>query len=283
MSNTPKSSPSSNVSTSMAFPAVGWSGSCITSCRVNSRPGKESSMVQISERKVVVVGASRGIGRVVALYLARHGAHVALAGRSVELLAEAVAVYPDQCTTVGCDVRDPDSCDAAIEQAVAALGGLDALIYAAGVTHFGEMAQTTAEQWHTVFDTNIIGAAVVTRAALPHLGAAEGNAVYLSSHSVSQQPPWAGIGAYICSKTALERMVQCWQHENPEVAFTTLGVGPTVSTVRDRQPEGSRFGAIWAQRELINGRQLDGAEHAAMITHILSSPARFTSTTIVPR
>jgi|SRR5271168_1756307 len=240
-------------------------------------------MAKISDRKVIVVGASRGIGRSIALHLAREGAHVALAGRSVELLAEAAAQYPDRCTTVDCDVRDPDSCEEAIDHAVDALGGLDALVYAAGVTHFGEMAQTTAEQWRVVFDTNVIGAALLTRATLPHLSVTAGNAIYLSSHSASQQPPWIGIGAYVCSKTALERMVQCWQHENPEVAFTTLAVGPTVSSVRERHPEGARFGAMWTQQGLITGRQLDGEEHASMIAHVLTSPARVASTTIVPR
>ena len=240
-------------------------------------------MAKISERKVVVVGASRGIGRAIALHLAHEGAHVALAGRSVELLNEVVARFPDRCTGVGCDVRDPGACDAAIDQAVGALGGIDALVYAAGVTHFGEMAETTAEQWHTVFDTNVIGAALITRATLPHLTANSGNAIYLSSDSASAQPPWTGIGAYVCSKTALERMVECWQHENPQVAFTTLSVGPTVSSVRERHPEGARFGAIWMQRGLITGRQLDGEEHSAMIAHILTSPARVASTTIIPR
>jgi NAD(P)-dependent dehydrogenase (short-subunit alcohol dehydrogenase family) len=240
-------------------------------------------MAKVSDRKIIVVGASRGIGRTIALHLARRGAHVALAGRSVELLAEAAAEYPVHCAPIACDVRDPMACDAAIDNAVDALGGLDALVYAAGLTHFGEMAQTTAEQWRAVFDTNVIGAAIITRAALPHLGATAGNAIYLSSHSASQQPPWIGIGAYVCSKTALERMVECWQHENPEVAFTTLAVGPTVSSVRERHPEGARFGAIWTQQGLITGRQLDGEEHAAIIDHILSSPARIASTTVVPR
>ncbi|OBY29298.1 SDR family NAD(P)-dependent oxidoreductase [Mycolicibacter kumamotonensis] len=240
-------------------------------------------MTKIRQRKVVVVGASRGIGRTIALYLAREGAHVALVGRSVKLLAEAAAQNPDRCTAIGCDVRDPAACDAAMARTVDALGGLDALIYAAGITHFGEMAQTTAEEWHRVFDTNVIGAAVITRAALPHLTPTAGHAIYLSSHSASQLPPWVGIGAYVCSKTALERMVQCWQHENPEVAFTSLAVGPTVSSVRERQPEGARFGEIWAQRGLVTGRQLDGEEHAAMIAHILSSDARVASITIVPR
>lgn len=238
---------------------------------------------KVNQRKVVVVGASRGIGRTVALHLAGAGARVAFAGRSADLLAEAAAQHPDCGIAVECDVRDPSSCEAAINRVVDALGAIDTVIYAAGVTHFGELAHTTAEQWRTVFDTNVIGAALITRAALPHLALHEGNAIYLSSNSALQQPPWTGIGAYTCSKTALEAMVQCWQQENPQVAFTTLRVGPTVSSVRDRHPEGARFGELWLQQGLITGRQLSGEEHAAMIAHILTSPARVASTTIVPR
>jgi NAD(P)-dependent dehydrogenase (short-subunit alcohol dehydrogenase family) len=240
-------------------------------------------MTKIRDRKVIVVGASRGIGRTIALHLARGGAQVALAGRSTDDLAAAVAQSPDNTTAIGCDVRDPDACAAAVGQAADALGGLDALVYAAGVTRFGEMAGTTADDWRILFDTNVIGAALVTRAALPHLAATAGNAVFLSSHSASHRPPWTGIGPYICSKAALERMVQCWQHENPQVAFTTILVGPTVSSVRERQPEGARFGAIWMRQGLLTERQLDGEDHAAMITHILTSPARIETTTIVPR
>src|SRR5271156_5789305 len=108
-------------------------------------------MADIDERKVIVVGASRGIGRTIDLYLARQGAHVALTGRSVDLLAEAVGLYPERCDAVECEVRDPESCDTAIHRAVDAIGGIDALVYAAGVTHFGEMAETTAQQWRNVF------------------------------------------------------------------------------------------------------------------------------------
>ncbi|HMD23174.1 MAG TPA: SDR family oxidoreductase [Streptosporangiaceae bacterium] len=240
-------------------------------------------MTKIGDRRVIVVGASRGIGATIALRLAHDGARVAFAGRSTDLLAAAAAQYPDRTAVVGCDVRDPDACAAAIGEAAAALGGLDALVYATGVTRFGEMAEATADDWHVIFDTNVIGAALITSAALPHLAAAGGNAIYLSSHTASQQPPWAGIGPYICSKAALERMVQCWQHENPLVAFTTIAIGPTASSIRESQPEGARFGAEWMRQGLFSGRQLDGEEHAAMVAHILTSPARIEAITVVPR
>lgn len=240
-------------------------------------------MTKIGDRRIIVIGASRGIGRTIALRLARDGARVALAGRDTGLLSAAADQYSDRTAAIGCDVRDPDACGAAIAGAVDALGGLDALVYTAGVTRFGEMAATTAEDWRTLFDTNVIGAALVTAAALPHLAENAGNAIYLSSHSAAARPPWTGIGAYTCSKAALERMVECWQHENPEVAFSTIVVGPTVSSIRERQPDGARFATGWMERGLMSGRQLDGEEHAAMIAHILTSPARIETTTIVPR
>ncbi|GGL14831.1 SDR family oxidoreductase [Nocardia jinanensis] len=235
------------------------------------------------DRKVLVVGASRGIGRTIAQHLARSGAHVALAGRSTELLAETVREHPDRTVAIGCDVGDADECATAVGRAAEDLGGLDALVYAVGAFRFGEMADTSAADWHAVFDTNVIGAALVTQAALPHLKAAGGNAIYLSSDSALHQPPWVGIGPYICSKVALERMVQCWQYENPDIAFSTLAIGPTASSVRERQPEGARFGAIWQEKGQMNGRQLDPSEHAAMVAHILASPARIGTVTIVPR
>lgn len=240
-------------------------------------------MPKIDDRRVLVVGASRGIGRTIALNLAKAGARVALAGRSTDLLAEAVQEHPDRTTAVGCDVRDAGECAAAVSQAVDSLGGLDALVYTSGVLRFGEMAQATADDWHTTFDTNVIGAALVTQAALPHLAANAGNAIYFSSNSAAHQPPWLGVGPYICSKVALERMVQCWQHEIPDVAFSTITIGPTVSSVRDRQPDGARFGALWMEKGLLNGRRLDPQEHAALVTHILTSPARIGAATVVPR
>ncbi|WP_109527493.1 SDR family oxidoreductase [Nocardia aurea] len=240
-------------------------------------------MTKIDDRRVLVVGASRGIGQAIAEYLARAGARVALAGRNTEALVESVREFPETTIAIGCDVRDADDCAAVVSRAVHGLGGLDAVVYAVGAIQFGEMADASVEDWHAVFDTNVIGAALVTQAALPYLTANTGNAIYLSSDSASYSPPWIGIGPYICSKVALERMVQCWQHEQPDVAFSTIAIGPTTSSVRGRQPEGARFGAAWLEKGQMNGRQLDPSEHAAMVAHVLTSPARISTATIVPR
>lgn len=66
------------------------------------------------------------------------------------------------------------------------------------------MVDTDAETWRRVFDTNVIGAALVTAAALPYLTASAGKAVYLSSDAGTLGPLWPGLGAYGVSKAALE-------------------------------------------------------------------------------
>ncbi len=84
------------------------------------------------------------------------------------------------------------------------LGGIDALVYATGIGPLGRLADTDAETWRRTFDTNVIGAALVTAAAIPHLTESRGVAAYLSSVNGSLTPPWPGLGAYAVSKAALE-------------------------------------------------------------------------------
>ena len=71
----------------------------------------------------------------------------------------------------------------------------------------------------------MIGAALVTAAAIPHLTASSGVAAYLSSVSASLTPPWPGLGAYAVSKAALDKLVEAWRVEHPAVGFTRVIVG----------------------------------------------------------
>jgi NAD(P)-dependent dehydrogenase (short-subunit alcohol dehydrogenase family) len=132
---------------------------------------------------------------------------------------------------VPCDVRDPAACTAAVDEAVTVLGGLDALVYATGMSPLRRLADTDAAGWDDVLRTNLVGAALVTAAAVQHLEAAQGSAVYLSSHSVPA--PWPGLGAYAASKAGLETLVKAWASEHPMVRFATYVVGPTMTGFAD--------------------------------------------------
>jgi NAD(P)-dependent dehydrogenase (short-subunit alcohol dehydrogenase family) len=113
----------------------------------------------------------------------------------------------------------------AIGKAAAELGGIDALVYTPAIGPLKHLVDTDAETWQKVFATNVTGAAIVTTAAIPHLTETHGIALYLSSVSASLTPPWPGLGAYGVSKAALDKMVEAWRVEHPDIGFTRCIVG----------------------------------------------------------
>lgn len=175
--------------------------------------------------KTVVIGASSGLGRCIGVGLARRGDHVALLARRRERIEAAAKDAGPDAIAIACDVTDEALCRSAINDAADALGGIDNLVYTPAVGPLVRMVDTDAETWRRVFDTNVIGAALATAAAVPYLTSSVGKAVYLSSDAGTLGPPWPGLGAYGVSKAALERLVDAWRAEHPDIGFTCLIVG----------------------------------------------------------
>jgi NAD(P)-dependent dehydrogenase (short-subunit alcohol dehydrogenase family) len=172
-----------------------------------------------------VIGASSGLGRCIGVGLAQRGAHVALLARRVKRLEIAAKEAGPQAVPIECDVTDEASVKSAIAAAAHALEGIDNLVYTPAIGPLLRVADTDAETWRHVFDTNVIGAALATAAAVPHLTASQGKVVYLSSDAGTYGPPWPGLGAYGVSKAALERLIEVWRTEHPEIGFTCMVVG----------------------------------------------------------
>ena len=158
--------------------------------------------------RAVIVGASSGLGRCIGIGLAQRGAQVALLARRRERLERAAREAGSGALAIECDVTDADSCRAAITAAARALGGIDALVYAPAVGHLARLVDIDADAWRRSFDTNVVGASLMTAAAIPHLTASGGRAVYLSSVSASVTPPWPGLGAYVVTKAALDKLAR---------------------------------------------------------------------------
>jgi NAD(P)-dependent dehydrogenase (short-subunit alcohol dehydrogenase family) len=188
-----------------------------------------------------------------------------------------------------CDVRNPSSCTDAVQSAVELLGGLDGLIYAAGVTVVTELSEATSENWLKVMETNVIGAGLVTAAAAPHLEASEGVAVYLSSVSAHVTPPWIGMGLYAASKVALEKCVEVWKLEHPRVRFTSMVIGSTSGTsffasADKPEPERlERFRQQWQARGYLAQEQLEPEDQAQALVDILTSRAQIDVMWVRPR
>jgi NADP-dependent 3-hydroxy acid dehydrogenase YdfG len=108
--------------------------------------------------RTVVVGASSGLGRCLAVGLGKRGATVALLARRKEQLAEAARETGAGAVAITCDVTDEASVRTAIDRAATELGGIDALVYSTGIGPLARLADVDAAQWRTLFDTNVIGA-----------------------------------------------------------------------------------------------------------------------------
>jgi NAD(P)-dependent dehydrogenase (short-subunit alcohol dehydrogenase family) len=111
---------------------------------------------------------------------------------------------------------------------VQAFGGLDALVYASGMSPLVMLAEATREEWLEVLETNLVGAALVTAAAARHLKESGGRAVYVSSYSVRE--PLPGLALYRVSKVALDALIEGWRSEYPDIDFTRAMLGNTTGT-----------------------------------------------------
>ena len=244
--------------------------------------------------RTVIVGASSGLGRCIGIGLARRGAQVALLARRREQLEDAARDAGSGASAIVCDVTDEDSCRAAVAEAAAVLGGIDSLLYAPAIGPLAHLVDTDAETWRRVFDTNVIGAARITAAAVPHLEATSGTAAYLSSVSASLTPPWPGLGAYVVSKAALDKLVEAWRAEHPSIGFTRFVVGDCGGGEGDARSHfnvdwdrelAAELAPVWFARGYLSGSLIEVDELVAIVDAVLRGGGTLSvpSVTVAPR
>jgi len=237
--------------------------------------------------RIAVVGASSGLGRCIATGLAQRGAHVALLARRYDRLVDAAEEAGNGAVAIACDVTVAEACQKAMLEVVGALGGLDALVYTTGMGVLAPLRDVTAEQWAQLFATNVTGASLITAAAAPHLAAAAGSAVYLSSLSASYTTPWPMLGAYAVTKSALDKLVEAWRIEHPEIGFTRLAVGDSLGGTGDAQTEFNKSWdpdvletaiRFWMDNKYMVGGLVD-AEH---LTQVVDAVIRCGNSSFIP-
>ena len=244
--------------------------------------------------RTVVVGASSGLGRCIGIGLAQRGAQVALLARRTDLLADAAAEAGPGSVAIGCDVTDEASCRTAIEQAADGLGGIDSLVYSTGIGPLARLVDVDQATWRRAFDTNVIGAALVTAAAIPHLTASRGVAAYLSSVSASLTPPWPGLGAYVVSKAALDKLVEAWRAEHPGIGFTRVvvgecsggeGLGMTQFSAGWDLGLAAELAPVWVGRAYMSGALVEVEELVRVVDHVVRGGAGICipSIAVIPR
>jgi 3-oxoacyl-[acyl-carrier protein] reductase len=170
---------------------------------------------RLAGRRVLITGAASGMGRAIAGLFVEEGAQVALLDRDEGRLGEAAGALG--APAHACDVAETGSVDAAVAAAVAALGGLDGVVNAAGVLATIPFAEFDRATWDRLIAVNLTGPFNIVHAALPALQAAP-SATIVNIASVSGYMPMAGTSGYSASKAGLIMFTKC-------LAFD---LGPTI-------------------------------------------------------
>lgn len=185
-------------------------------------------MGAFKDKVVIVTGGSSGIGQAAALAFANQGAKVLITARRAALL-EAAAANHANITPLAADVASPDDATQTIATAVAEWGRLDVLVNNAGAGAILPLADATAERIRSIFAVNVLGPSLLAAAAVPHLMAAKGAIINVSS--TFGHKPAAGLSHYAASKAALEHLTRCWALElAPQgIRVNAVAAGPTES------------------------------------------------------
>lgn len=156
------------------------------------------SPINLHGRRVLVLGGSGVLGRLIAGELKARGAEVILAGRDSERLASAASAIGPNVPCLVSDLGDPDAIKV-IDAAIAQLGGIDGVVNAAGVVAFGPLSDTSDEVLEELVTTDFLGPLRVIRSALPHLE----DGFIVNVTGVVAETPYAGLVAYSAVKAGL--------------------------------------------------------------------------------
>ena len=184
-------------------------------------------------RKIVITGASSGIGEATATTLAEAGATVSLAARRKDRLDDLAKRISDQGGTAHAfevDISDEAAAKGLIDGANKAMGGLDVLVNNAGVMLLGPVAGADTEEWRQMVDVNILGLLYCTHAALPAMGEAGGGHI-VNLSSTAGRLASMGAGVYNFTKFGVcgfsEALRQEVLHANVRVTVVEPGFTDT--------------------------------------------------------
>jgi NAD(P)-dependent dehydrogenase (short-subunit alcohol dehydrogenase family) len=202
----------------------------------------------VSGKAVLITGAARGIGEGLARALAARGARVALAGLEPERLERLAGELGPQHAWFEADVTDQAQVDAAVQGAVARLGGIDVVVANAGVANNNTIAVSPVEAVVRTIDVNLVGVVRTVSAALPHVIARRGYVCIVASAASFSVLP--GMAAYSASKAGAEMFGNAVRLEVAHKGVKVGTVHPSwidTDLVRDQKAESSMFGEMLDQ------------------------------------
>ncbi|MEO9337074.1 3-oxoacyl-ACP reductase family protein [Mesorhizobium sp. SB112] len=229
-------------------------------------------MTDLSGKRALVTGGSRGIGAAIALVLAESGADVAFTYQNSAERAEAVVASIEAVGRRGiaiqADSADPEAIKHAVKNAVDALGGLDILINSAALGIAGLIADMDLADFQKILDINVRGPVLFTQAAIPHLST--GGRIISIGSSLAERVPFPGNTAYAMSKSALVSFTRGLSRElGPQgITVNLLSPGSTNTEMNPADGPSADY-----QRSLTPIGRFGEPREVADVVAFLASPA----------
>jgi NAD(P)-dependent dehydrogenase (short-subunit alcohol dehydrogenase family) len=176
-------------------------------------------------KRVLVTGATSGIGRAIARAFRSHGAHVAAIGRN-EVALNQLYASDRKVSTIAADVTDSDRAHEIVEKVISTLGRLDVLVNAAGHISTGTIENTRLADWDALMSVNLRAPFQFMQLCAPHLIETKGNVVNISS--VTGLRSFPGVLAYCVSKAGLDQLTRCAALELAAKGVRVNAVNPGV-------------------------------------------------------
>jgi citronellol/citronellal dehydrogenase len=205
-------------------------------------------------KTVLITGATRGIGKAMGLRLAREGANIVIAAKSVEenpklggtifSAAAEMEAAGGKALAVACDIRFDDQIQIVVDKAVEAFGGIDILINNASAISLTTTEKTEAKRFDLMHDINVRGTFMVTKACIPWLRKGKNPHILTLSPPVNLDPKWlAGHVAYTITKYNMSMMTLGWARELKEAGIAANALWPrtTIDTAAVRNLLGGQM------------------------------------------